>query len=303
MTDYTENLGFSLQEDNENPDTWGQELNDAVIKLLEESQVGGVGKSDIDVTASTNITLAIIDGQESDTLATGTNKARCGVLNLIGTLANDIDLILPTVNNRYILIGTDFFDGGNSITVRTSNSTNTISIEAGDVAFFITTPTELIPIIQTGGGGGANLQAINNLSDVANVRQSIENLGIFPIGSIYITTTATNPQAYLPGFWQAAAEGRVLIGVGTGTDINAVNKTIAAAEIGGEYDHQLTVPELPAHTHTETRHTFQTGDDFGPGLGIRFQSVVTVDSGSTGGDQPHNNVQPYLGVYIWERIA
>lgn len=304
MADFTDNLRFTKQEDNENPDAWGQVLNNGVIELLEESLVGGTDKSTIDITASTNITLTIDDGQQSDTLATGTNKARCGILSLTGVLSNDIDLILPTSNNRYILIASDpsFADGGNSITVRTSNSTNTLSIESGDIAFFVTTPVELYPIIQTGGGGGSALQAINNLSDVANARQSIDNLGIFPIGSIYLTTTATNPQTYLPGSWQAAAEGRMLIGVGTGTDDNLVNRSISAAEMAGEYDHTLTEPEMPVHTHPEETVSVTTGDANG-GIGARFIGTPSVPSGPAGGDQPHNNMPPYLGVYIWERIA
>jgi hypothetical protein len=235
MADFTDDLGFTLQEDNENPDTWGQVLNEGVIKLLSESQVGGTEKGLIDVTASTDITLTIIDGEESDVLATGTNKARCGILRLTGTLSNDIDLILPTINNRYTLIASDpsFADGGFTVTVRTGNSTNSLSIESGDIAYFVTTPTELFSIIQTGSGGGDFLEVLNNLSDVQNARQSIDNLGLYPIGSIYISTTATNPSAFLPGSWQAAAEGRVLIGVGTGTDDNAVNKSIAGAEEAG----------------------------------------------------------------------
>jgi hypothetical protein len=305
MADFTDDLGFTLQEDNENPDTWGQVLNEGVIELLTESQVGGTEKGLIDITASLDINLTITDGVQSDVTATGTNKARCGILRLTGTLSNDIDITLPTVNNRYIIIASDpsFADGGNFVNFKTTNSTNTVSINSGDIAFFVTTPTELYPIIQTGSGGGASLLAINNLSDVANARQAIDNLGLYPIGSTYISTSAVNPGGFLPGTWQAQAEGRVLIGVGTGTDDAANNRTINVGEQAGEYDHQLTEDELAAHTHTETRHTFQTGDDFGPGQGIRFQNVVTVNSGSTGGDQSHNNMMPYLGVYIWERIA
>jgi hypothetical protein len=307
MANFTDDLGFTLQEDNENPDAWGQVLNSGVIKLLEESQVGGSSKSIIDVTPSTNINLVILDGVESDVVATGTNKARCGILKLTGTLSNDIDLIVPTINNRYILIGTDFADGGFTITVKTSNSTNTIDITSGDVAFFVTDPTELYPIIQTGGGGGSSLLAINNLSDVANAKQSIDNLGIYPIGSIYFTTTAANPDAYLPGSWQAAAEGRVIVGVGTGTDDNAENRAFTGGELGGEYNHALTIPELPSHNHDTIVGRTSASGTTGGTLAVRGNGadrfITTTPEGLTGSDTPHTNVQPYLGVYIWERIA
>lgn len=305
MADFTDDLGFTLQEDNENPDSWGQVLNAGVIKLLEESQVGGAEKSVIDVTASQDITLVITNGVESDTLAAGTNKARCGILILEGTLANDIEITLPTKNNRYIVIGgNDFISGAFTATFKTTNSTNTVSMNSGDIAFFVTTGDELYPIIQTGGTTNQFLDKGLNLADLTNARDAIDNLGIYPPGAIYITTSNIDVNTFLPGTWQAAAEGRVLIGVGTGTDDALNNRTINAGETAGEYDHQLTEAELASHDHPQQERFWANFDATG-GIGI-YTLGINASTWSTdvaGGDQPHNNMMPYLGVYIWERIA
>ena len=57
----------------------------------------------------------------------------------------------------------------------------------------------------------------------------------YPIGYIYISINSTNPSTYFGGTWEQIAGGRILIGVGTGTDVDGVTKTIAAQETGGSY--------------------------------------------------------------------
>ena len=73
---------------------------------------------------------------------------------------------------------------------------------------------------------------------------------VYPVGSIYLSTNATNPGTLFGGTWEAFAQGRVLIGAGTGTDSRNESKEFTAGETGGEYNHQLTTNEMPSHTHT-----------------------------------------------------
>jgi microcystin-dependent protein len=49
----------------------------------------------------------------------------------------------------------------------------------------------------------------------------------------------------------------------------------------------------------------RTGTPNGPCLCVSSAhfDFVSGETDPTGGDQPHNNMMPYLGVYIWERIA
>lgn len=67
---------------------------------------------------------------------------------------------------------------------------------------------------------------------------------MFPVGSVYITATNTNPGTFLGGTWSQIGQGRTLIGVGTLGD-----DTYAAGNIGGSARVTLGINELPSHNH------------------------------------------------------
>ena len=140
-------------------------------------------------------------------------------------------------------------------------------------------------------------------NDYATVSE-ITNI-IYPVGSIYITTNNQNPSEYLGGEWESFGEGRTIVGAGTGTDENNVQKVFEIEQTGGEYEHKLIVAEMPSHTHQLTKATGAgslTGNAVvPPHNGI--SAGATVGPAPTGGDQPHNNVQPYIVTYMWKRIA
>lgn len=106
---------------------------------------------------------------------------------------------------------------------------------------------------------------------------------VYPVGSIYISTNATNP-ATLFGFgtWSAFAQGRTLIGVGTS------DQAFTAGATGGESEHTLTGVEVPVHNTVMTATTSTT--------------EVAVNSYSADG-APHNNLPPYIVTYMWQRTA
>lgn len=143
----------------------------------------------------------------------------------------------------------------------------------------------------------------NKVATTAFVRVVVE--GIYPIGSLYTTTDSTSPSASTRlgfGTWEAFGQGRVLIGVGDGTDDNET-KTFASGETGGEYNHTLTVSEMPSHTHTE-EGVATTGDDAtSVGGGVTELQSSGNNTSETGGGQAHNNLQPYVVVYMWKRTA
>ena len=73
---------------------------------------------------------------------------------------------------------------------------------------------------------------------------------IYPVGSIYITTAGSNPSVLLGiGTWEAYAEGRVLMGYGTGTDAHGDSLKVSNGETGGYYQIKLNVNDLPSHHH------------------------------------------------------
>lgn len=62
---------------------------------------------------------------------------------------------------------------------------------------------------------------------------------IYPIGSVYISLSETNPGNYLKGIWEQFGQGRTLIGEGTGNDGNNTMK-FTAGSTGGNYEHNHT---------------------------------------------------------------
>ena len=124
---------------------------------------------------------------------------------------------------------------------------------------------------------------------------------IYPVGSIYISTNANfNPQTAWGGTWKKTADGRCLIGA---------NDSYPLGSTGGEAQHLLTVDEMPSHRHNSSRvnwyNNLQTN---GVSANQAAQSNLKVDgpdiyTSYTGGSKAHNNMQPYLAVYIWERTA
>ncbi len=86
----------------------------------------------------------------------------------------------------------------------------------------------------------------------------------------------------------------------------------AAGGIGGESEHTLVTSEMPSHSHTDVGHTHLEGTaapnltTIGAGApqATAIPAVGTTGSGSanltnTGGDAPHNNVQPTMALYTY----
>lgn len=144
-------------------------------------------------------------------------------------------------------------------------------------------------------------------AQIADLRNQISSLNanlantMYPVGSIYMSVNATNPAELFGGTWERLKDRFLL----------AAGDSYAAGSTGGEAEHTLTEDEMPSHTH----HPF-VDETFGAyknngGSGWK-QAIVNKDShktsdayyfGFTGGNQPHNNMPPYLAVYMWKRIA
>lgn len=153
-----------------------------------------------------------------------------------------------------------------------------------------------------------NTKFTNTKEELTNlINTTIDNTinYIYPIGSVYISLTGTNPGTYLKGTWEQFAQGRTLIGVGDGND-GVTSMTFEANATGGEYVHKLTVEEMPAHTH-KFRYRggkgVQSSEPFGENKPIiQGNNDFGANLDSTGGSMSHNNIQPYATVYFWKRV-
>lgn len=142
------------------------------------------------------------------------------------------------------------------------------------------------------------------------IRDKIETMGggvslsdVYPIGSIYIETTGTNPNTTFGfGTWTAFATGRTLVGYSSGDgDFGTVEGT------GGEKTHTLTEAEMPSHTHNignQLRSATTGSQTTNIALSTDTSSTQgTYPSASTGSGSAHNNLQPYIVVFFWKRTA
>lgn len=110
-------------------------------------------------------------------------------------------------------------------------------------------------------------------------------LAAYPVGSIYMSMKSDNPSTIFGGTWSAIGQGRVLIGAGSGTDTNDVSKSFTVGSTGGEYEHTLTVDEMPSHSHTVRLYGY-TGANIGFTGAKNFDSADSRSTNSTGGSQP-----------------
>lgn len=128
---------------------------------------------------------------------------------------------------------------------------------------------------------------------------------VYPIGSIYFSTTATSPSSTIGGTW-AQVKGATLAATGA-------NSFAGGASYGGSL--KINANQLPSHTHKVYMHNPDTGAywnaSFGGGGGAAQMNFAwtgntnaqdgLIARENTGGGQ---NYLPYhWGCYVWYRTA
>jgi len=109
-----------------------------------------------------------------------------------------------------------------------------------------------------------------------------------------LSVNDTDPGTFIGGTWEQIKDRFLL----------AAGNTYAAGSTGGEAQHTLTVDEMPAHSHLTGISYSDTGSYVS---GVQSAVVHFEYDGrptsNTGGNQPHNNMPPYIVVYMWQRTA
>lgn len=147
---------------------------------------------------------------------------------------------------------------------------------------------------------------IQKINTALLTRKDVLNI-IYPVGSFYISSVATSPASIVGGTWEQI-QGKFLL---------AVDDTHAAGTTGGESTHILSTNEMPIHNHSleYKLHAGWNGTSYTSGSKDTGSSTRTWTASSptssdgnfrilnTGGGVAHNNMPPYLAVYIWKRTA
>ncbi len=135
---------------------------------------------------------------------------------------------------------------------------------------------------------------VQNKAVDAAIKQAISSamLAAHPVGSIYMSVNSTSPASIFGGTWEKI-RGKFLLAEGD---------DYIAGSVGGEAAHTLTTTEMPSHHHgaVYSQHGSATKkyawyNEMGTAMG--YNSIPQ------GGGQPHNNMPPYLAVYVWKRTA
>ena len=135
----------------------------------------------------------------------------------------------------------------------------------------------------------------------------------YRVGDYLFSENATHPSTSWPGTSWVQVQGRTILGAGEDYPVGSE---------GGEAEHTLTQPEMPRHYHrTLAPNKNNTNDkttssgavlpsvdwENSVGVGVASDPMADIDfipeGCYSGGGQPHNNMPPYLAVYMWRRTA
>ncbi len=183
---------------------------------------------------------------------------------------------------------TDDYRTGNPITVNGVSMSARLPTGAGLPDYCWRTNSKVICIVE-----GSAMTVFSTISSSSAAASA------YPVGSVFISTVATSPNTLLGfGTWERI-QGRFLF---------AADSTHAAGTTGGEEKHTLTTAELPAHTHRGSQYYVNsagqgTVTQLASGSSYGFGYGATYESSETGGGSAHNNMPPYLSVYMWKRTA
>lgn len=171
-----------------------------------------------------------------------------------------------------------------------------LTLEEGQTVEIVTTTTSTseLPIVTSINESSTDETVPSTKSVYEHVKEFINT--IYPIGSIYMSANETSPETLFGGTWEQIKD----------TFLLAAGDTYAAGSTGGEAEHTLTLNEMPNHRHG-VANCNENGAD------LAFTPVLLGDvnkgwEGSAftsyeGGGAAHNNMPPYLSVFMWKRVS
>ena len=151
------------------------------------------------------------------------------------------------------------------------------------------------------------VNVLEKIKEIVNDNKTaLVNL-VYPVGSIYMSTNSTSPASLFGGTWEQIKD-RFLLCCGN---------TYSAGATGGEATHKLTINEMPSHGHDLVYGSKDSNSGVvisyydGGYNSLSIENWAWRESGvrqniyarNEGGSQAHNNMPPYLAVYVWKRTA
>ena len=181
--------------------------------------------------------------------------------------------------------------------VTAANLKTLLGVDGGAITKATDSEGEVTPVLATG------ITAL----EIWNLVKASALDSIYPVGAIYTAITSGSPQTVFGGTWLSFGQGRVLVGhddaAEPDTDFVAGSTDGSAVLVGGAKTHTLLIEEIPSHTHTINgiENPSGTGANGSSDGASSFTNNLTTNA--TGGGTAHNNLQPYVVVYMWKRTA
>ena len=155
--------------------------------------------------------------------------------------------------------------------------------------------------IASGGTGAATAAAARTNLGVPTA------LDVYPVGSVYMSVSETSPASLFGGTWEQIKD----------TFLLAAGDTYTAGSTGGEPTHTLIIKEMPSHSHiraldvtygqpqVEVRQWdwMCSADTFYQNSTEETIKRLGFGGNSTGDGAAHNNMPPYVVIYMWKRVA
>jgi hypothetical protein len=134
---YTTNLKLTKQADGENPNSWGQILNDGVISLLDDAIAG---YQTVSIGSAATVTLTNNQGSG--------DQARSAILEFKGSVGgahNDIVVLIPNNSKSYIVKNSvSYNDDTDSVVLRVAGNAGA-TLKQADTALYVTNGTTVTP--------------------------------------------------------------------------------------------------------------------------------------------------------------
>jgi len=240
-------------------------------------------------------------GLETGTYIDSLNTSNPGATDSVAQGDDHIRLVKSTIKNSFPNITGAMTATHTELNLLDGCTANTTELNYVDIATLGTVEASKAVTADS----NKDITGIRNLTVTGTITNSsiISLSDVYPVGSIYINASdGTNPGTLLGfGTWVAFGAGRVPVGIdATQTEFDT------AEETGGAKTHTLSISEMPSHTHNLGSKDSTAGD--GGAFNEEFiedpadtTNGPNVTSSSTGGGSAHNNLQPYIVVYMWKR--